>query len=451
MDPNGQKNDEKKVTEVVEKKPQEVAKTEPKTEVKEHDLEELKRLFGLKAALNRNAPKTEYELAKKEEWKFWETQPVPKLGSSFEKDINGPIELNKPVSEIKPTPFSLPAGFKWDDLDLNIENQLMELYTLLNENYVEDDDNMFRFDYSPNFLNWCLKPCGWLKEWHAGVRVEKNNKLVGFISAVPVNMGVFKKEVDMVEINFLCVHKKLRSKRVAPVLIKEITRRVNMKGVFQASYTAGVILPSPVGKCRYWHRSLNPKKLIEVRFSHLQRNMTMQRTIKLYRLPEKPKTPGFRALAAPDVPQVTKLLNNYLAKFTLKPIYTDDEFAHWFLPREGVIDSYVVENEKGVITDFGSFYHLPSTIMNNPQYNILKAAYSYYNVSTKTPINELMNDLLISAKNIGMDVFNALDLMENVEFLENLKFGIGDGNLQYYIYNWKCPNMEPNQIGLVLL
>ena len=33
-------------------------------------------------------------------------------------------------------------------------NQLKELYTLLNENYVEDDDNMFRFDYSPEFLLW---------------------------------------------------------------------------------------------------------------------------------------------------------------------------------------------------------------------------------------------------------------------------------------------------------
>lgn len=32
--------------------------------------------------------------------------------------------------------------------------QLKELYILLNENYVEDDDNMFRFDYSPEFLKW---------------------------------------------------------------------------------------------------------------------------------------------------------------------------------------------------------------------------------------------------------------------------------------------------------
>ena len=40
--------------------------------------------------------------------------------------------------------------------------------------------------------------------------------------------------------------------------------------------------------------------------------------------------------------------------------------------------------------------------------------------------------------------------MENTEFLEKLKFGIGDGNLQYYLYNWRCPNMEPKRVGLVL-
>lgn len=32
--------------------------------------------------------------------------------------------------------------------------QLKELYLLLNENYVEDDDSMFRFDYPPEFLKW---------------------------------------------------------------------------------------------------------------------------------------------------------------------------------------------------------------------------------------------------------------------------------------------------------
>lgn len=52
------------------------------------------------------------------------------------------------------------------------------------------------------------------------------------------------------EINFLCVHKKLRSKRLAPVLIKEVTRQCNLTGVFQAIYTAGVVLPTPVSCAR---------------------------------------------------------------------------------------------------------------------------------------------------------------------------------------------------------
>lgn len=46
----------------------------------------------------------------------------------------------------------------------------------------------------------------------------------------------------------------------------------------------------------------------------------------------------------------------------------------------------------------------------------------------------------------GFDVFNALDLMENKTFLEKLKFGIGDGNLQYYLYNWRCPGMESEKV-----
>lgn len=125
------------------------------------------------------------------------------------------------------------------------------------------------------------------------------------------------------------------------MLIKEITRRVNKKGIWQAVYTAGtsshsqpsiafrirlhvspvilrragpprphvhllrlcfrwnngflplevsgnwcvpgVVLPTPVAECRYWHRSLNPKKLVEVGFSGLGQRMTISRSIKLYK------------------------------------------------------------------------------------------------------------------------------------------------------------------------
>ena len=47
-------------------------------------------------------------------------------------------------------------------------------------------------------------------------------------------------------------------------------------------------------------------------------------------------------------------------------------------------------------------------------------------------------------------MFNALDLMENRAFLEELKFGMGDGHLHYYLYNFKCPEIPPEKVGVVL-
>ena len=44
---------------------------------------------------------------------------------------------------------------------------------------------------------------------------------------------------------------------------------MNLQGIWQAAYTAGVLIPKPIGTCRYWHRSLHPKKLIDVGFSRL--------------------------------------------------------------------------------------------------------------------------------------------------------------------------------------
>ncbi|XP_021480434.1 glycylpeptide N-tetradecanoyltransferase 1 isoform X3 [Oncorhynchus mykiss] len=391
-------------------------------------------------------PAKTMEEASRRSYQFWDTQPVPKLGEMVTS--HGSIEPDK--DNIREEPYSLPPGFTWDALDLGNAAVLKELYTLLNENYVEDDDNMFRFDYSPEFLLWALRPPGWLPQWHCGVRVNSNQKLVGFISAIPANIRIYDQDKKMVEINFLCVHKKLRSKRVAPVLIREITRRVNLKGIFQAVYTAGVVLPKPVGTCRYWHRSLNPRKLIEVKFSHLSRNMTMQRTMKLYRLNESPKTSGLRPMTRKDVPAVHRLLLEYLSQFHLAPVMSPEEVEHWLLPQESIIDTYLVVSSGGKVTDFLSFYTLPSTIMNHPVHRSLKAAYSFYNVHTTTTLLDLMSDALILAKSKGFDVFNALDLMENKTFLEKLKFGIGDGNLQYYLYNWKCPSMGSEKVGLVL-
>jgi len=122
------------------------------------------------------------------------------------------------------------------------------------------------------------------------------------------------------------------------------------------------------------------------------------------------------------------------------------------LPREGVIDSYVVQDpETKEITDFLSFYTLPSTILKHEKHKLLKVAYSFYNVPGKYKLIELIKDALILARNKEFDVFNALDIMENTQFLQDLRFGVGDGNLHYYLYNWRIPELQPKDIGIVLV
>ena len=53
--------------------------------------------------------------------------------------------------------------------------------------------------------------------------------------------------------------------------------------------------------------------------------------------------------------------------------------------------------------DFISYYTLPSTVMHHPTYKTLKAAYSFYNVSTNTPWKTLMKDALVTAKNVSIN------------------------------------------------
>ena len=59
------------------------------------------------------------------------------------------------------------------------------MYVLLTNNYVEDDDNTFRFDYSREFLKWALTPPGYQPKWLVGVR-NKSEDLVACITGVPV-------------------------------------------------------------------------------------------------------------------------------------------------------------------------------------------------------------------------------------------------------------------------
>lgn len=410
-------------------------------------IEELLRLISMGEDLN-DAQKKQMN-----DYKFWKTQPVP----SFDEivDTEGPIDALKKPLDIPAEPLPLLSDFEWSTIDVDSSTELDEVYELLYEHYVEDHDATFRFKYSHDFFRWALKPPGWKKEWHVGVRVRTLKKLVAFIAAVPVTLKLNTSGniIPSVEINFLCIHKKLRSKRLAPVLIKEITRRVNREDIWQALYTAGIVLPSPMSSCRYTHRPLNWSKLNDVGFSHLPPDQTKSGMVARYALPSATKISGLRPLEPKDMDQVYDLFHEYQNRFELVQVFSKEEMSHWLLggeDRVSVIKTYVVETE-GKVTDFFSYYLLPFTVLNNSTHNELGVAYLFYYATEsakeeaeiyKKRMNGLITDALITAKQFGVDVFNALTCQDNTLFIKDAKFGLGDGLLNYYLFNYRTKRIE---------
>ena len=120
----------------------------------------------------------------------------------------------------------------------------------------------------------------------------------------------------MLKVDFLCVHhKKLRSKRLTPVLIKDMSCRVNHAGRFQAAYTAGMVLPGHVVSCRYYHCTPDAKKLMEFGFTRLQPRMIMAKIQRLYRLPGRTSLGGLRPMTEGDVTGAHKLVAGYFKRF----------------------------------------------------------------------------------------------------------------------------------------
>ena len=111
-----------------------------------------------------------------------------------------------------------------------------------------------------------------------------------------------------------CAHQRNHSSSAFEEHVASCTRliKIYLINAFLKIYTAGVLIPTPFGEARYYHRSLNPKKLVESNFSSLGKNQTLARMIKLYKLPEKPQIEGLRPMKNKDVAPVHKLLNDFL-------------------------------------------------------------------------------------------------------------------------------------------
>ena len=140
-----------------------------------------------------------------------------------------------------------------------------------------------------------------------------------------------------VEINCLCVHEKSLSKSLHRRLIKEITWQCYLKGTFQAIYTAGIVITTPISTHMYYRRTSNVPKLIDVTSTYVPRDMTIARMIQQSKVPStlSRARSGLREMEEKDVSAVGELFRRYMERFNMIPFLGVEDIWHQFLSGRG--------------------------------------------------------------------------------------------------------------------
>lgn len=350
--------------------------------------------------------------------KFWNKQPV---------EVGEGNDIIKHPSKILTEPFILPEGFSFDNI-----TDVKELSRFLSENYVEDTTEQFRLQYSEKFLSYMINNPKHKEEYSLGLRF--NNKLVGYVFAREHILVIDGKENKVAGVNFLCVSKDLRGKRISPVLIKEITRRCNCEGIYQAIFTSGTKFSFNVSQSNYFHRPLNVKRLVSTGFTS---------DTRVLQIPASRSST--RRATEEDIPKMYELYQKASREFKFHENMDFEDFKYNFTNVSDVINSFVYYEDDELVS-FGSYYVLETYCIQKKMK--IKGAYLYYTCGGE--IKEMVSDLLCFANEDKCDVLNCIDIADSQKFIDSLDFSYGTGILNYYLFNWKTSSVDKKDVFFYL-
>ena len=288
----------------------------------------------------------------------------------------GPIE---PLPEyIRKEPYSLPKGFQWAPLT---SGDIQEIVSFMCKNPNLSSQYKFYFSY-PNSKS----------DWQFAIRTTKGT-LVGVVLATPVRINIRGKLIQCV-CPIIKNHKKYNDKRIWFMLHKELQRRTNLYKINQFVYCGNHDLLKPFLTFTKWY----------IQFPDSD-----------YELFCFTVTRGWRKMTSEDIPSALALVNKHSSQFQIGTVFTAEEFSHNFLCTTipNYVFTYIVENDNN-ITDLVSYNFHPGYF---PQADVTAV------VSTHTPLQQLLHDMLVSARNNGVEQVSILqhnigrDLLLSLGFL----------------------------------
>ena len=334
----------------------------------------------------------------------WKNLPVLLRGQ--EKKV-GPIELLEHTN----TPYSLMKGYFWAELGYDDIKEIAPL----NEQSVS-----YCLD---RFCRWVTLHPFFKKHYFIAVRsnVTYNHQLVGFSLSYPFTMQFGK----ISKLPVICLKNGMSSlyynHQILNTLYKEAMRIANLHGISQAVFpylTTRIIKPFTSLSLWMFH-------------------------FAIMRLPHSSiQTPGWRRMKKKDISSALALANKYTSQFKIRQVFTSkSEFSHYlFCPSiSDYISTYVVEDRKsGNITDMIGYR---VEILNDT----LTCAHITTVISTKTPVRQLLVDLLLCVKQTKAKIVQTLQFGLKEEVFTGLFYRCPYYRY-WYPYNFSYPEVSESQV-----
>jgi ribosomal protein S18 acetylase RimI-like enzyme len=382
----------------------------------------------------RKARATTPEMALAHKYNWWSKQPVAKLE---EHAVN-----SEPISDLLAQPLPQQRGFagkngtslyNWDSEFTNEE--VGGIYRL--------DTEQYQISYDRSYFDWWTSVG---KPIRVGIRQTSNGVLAGFLIGRIVDLQIAGETQHMFEVGCIWVGPKYRCKQTANFLMDEARRRALEQGVQLGTFVNTVIVPSPCCVWDSWIRELCPERLIEL-FPVTQEE-SYEEKVKMLELRENLLVPGLRRMEEKDIDSVVELFNSYNIYSVW--VVMDAARARAEL-LNAAVNTWVVENENGVITDLVSYIERDWTVKQpwSRQTPVVKTAHIIYQLFTGSiAMTRIFTDIMIHAKAAGVDLFEIDGTGETEIYRTNLRFTKHGYQKFLNFYNWRSEPLKPKQIGI---
>lgn len=313
---------------------------------------------------------------------------------------------------------------------------LDEIYLLLNQHYIEDNENIIRIVYSKDFLYWYLRkiPPGLI------IGLVSSNRLVGMVTARIMDMKIDNiRDVDLSSIvqipyiNFLCVQKNLRGIGLSKMLCSELQTRLTEMNFNNSLFKS-------FRKFNDFNLFSNSKQyIVPINCSKLAKiGLPTEHMDNLSVADDK-----LHLLKSIDISSIVPKLELETKSYAIRPVWTAELVRQYLLPKKNIVYSFVIKNSQNEITDFISVYQYFIYCLDVEE--IISVAHLAYYFCTSISLTQMINCLVEKLKNYKLDGLMINDMASN-NTINITKFEFIPNNIYYYSQNPLIHHIQPDKI-----